>query len=130
MKVTLETDYKRFYTICELEQAKAVIKAEKEDEETPSGWAEYAVREALKDQDDDYLIEVIKAEAHTVRNNRVWNAYGFDENTGFFDVWIDAIARTRNGFVVVGACLSDIWQTGAVEYKNHMLIHHYRLVEN
>lgn len=56
MRVKLEENYKDFYTVTEYEQAKAVIEAEKEDEESAKGWAEYAVHEALKGTK-DYLIE-------------------------------------------------------------------------
>lgn len=127
MRVKLEENYKDFYTVTEYEQAKAVIEAEKEDEESVKGWAEYAVHEALKGTK-DYLIEVLKAEAHTAKNRRAWNAYGFDDNTGCMDVWIKATAQTCDGFIVVGAYLSDIWQHGAVEYKHEMFIRYYKEV--
>ena len=58
MKVNLTENYKRIYTIEDLERAKKVIKCEKDDEETAKGWAEYAVREALKNTDDG-LVRVI-----------------------------------------------------------------------
>lgn len=120
MKVTLEKDYRSFYTLEDLDRAKAVIAYEKEnDEETVKGWAEYAVREALKGTG-DYYMEVLKAEAHTAKNRRAWNAYG--ENTGDMDVWIEATAETEKGFMKIGAYLSDIWNTGAEDYKNHMYI--------
>ncbi len=126
MKVSLEKDYKKFYTIEDLERAKMVIASEKEDEETVKGWAEYAAREALKGTR-DYLAEVIKAEARTAKNCRVWNAYGASAefSSEDMDVWIDFTAETDYGFIKGGAYLSDIWQTGAVEYKHHMYIRYY-----
>ena len=121
MKVSLESNYKYWYTISDLEKAKAVIKYEKEyDESKPEDWARYAVEEALKGTS-DYLKQILYAKAETCRNGRVNNAYGDD--TGNADVWIIAMARTENGFIEVHACLSDIWQTGPdYSYKDHMYI--------
>lgn len=125
MLVKLEERYKEFYTLCDLERAKAIIKMEKEDTETARGWASYAVDEALRGTD-DYSREVIQATAHTAQNCRAWDEYG--EGSAHMDVWIDAIARTQKGFVEVGAYLSDIWQSGAVRYKEHMYIRYFREV--
>lgn len=123
MKVNLEKEYRRWYTLEELEQAKTIIAAEKEDEETAKGWAAYAVNEALKGTGEVSRDEILKAEAHTARNCRAWNLYG--EGTGNMDVWINIVARTSEGFIECGAYLSDIWQSGAVEYKQHMYIQRY-----
>ena len=126
MRVTLEKEYKSRYTLTDIEAAKAVIKYEKEeDEETAKGWTEYAVREALRGGD-DYLEYVIEASAETARNCRAWNAYG--EGTQDMDVWIRGTARTRKGFVEVGAYLTDIWTTGAEIYKHHMYIEKFERV--
>jgi len=123
MKVTMEKDYKRLYTLEDIDRAKAVMAYEKEDEETAAGWAGYAIREALKgtgayDRDD-----ILMASAHTAKNCRAWDAYG--DGTGDMDIWIEAVARTSEGFVEVGAYLSDIWQTGATDYRQHMFIQRY-----
>lgn len=123
MKVKFEKDYKDFYTLADVERAKKVISYEKDDEETPTGWAEYAIKEALKDTM-EYCDEVIRASAETTRNNRIWDAYG--EGTGTLDVWITALAKTREGFIEIGAYLSDIWQSGAEPYKDHMIVNQYR----
>ena len=119
MKVTIERGYKDFYTLTDLESAKAIIKAEKEDEWTAKDAAEYAVKEALSGTD-DYLDKVIEATARTAKNSRIHDAHG--EGTGMMDVWIEATARTRKGYVEVGAYLSDIWQTGGTPYKHQMFI--------
>lgn len=120
MKVTLDKEYRQRYTLEDLDRAKAVIKYEKEyDGETPKGWAEYAVNEAIKNTDDS-VIEILKATATTARNGRIWEVYG--EDTGNFDVWIEATAETYDGFIKVGAYLSDIWKSGAEDYKKHMYI--------
>ena len=115
MKVKLEEHWRSNYTYDEKDQADQVIRFEKDDEMSVKDWAEYAVKEALKGTD-DYLIEVLKAEAHTGRNSRVYDAY--EEGTGNMDVVIEASAETRNGFIKIMAYLSDIWQTGAIDYQH------------
>lgn len=121
MKVRLEKDYRSIYTLEELDMAKAVIANEKEyDAESPKEWAEYAAKEALKGED-EYLIEVLSAEATTAKNRRIeWNR--FCEGSGKMDVYIRFIAETTKGFIRGGAYLSDIWDTGGTEYKQHMYI--------
>lgn len=119
MKVKLEKDYRKLYTLEKLDMAKAVIAAEaKDDEFSAKDWAEYAIREALRNEDGS-LVEILKAEARTAMNCRAWNEYGETEN---MDVWISFLAETTKGFIEGGAYLSDIWDTGAVEYKQHMYI--------
>lgn len=122
MKVTLEKNYKDWYTVSDLERAKEVIRMEKDDEETAAGWAQYAVNEAMKDMSDSFE-EILKATARTAKNNRAWNAYG--ENTWNMDVWIEAIAQTTWGFLKVGAYLSDIWESGATDYRDKMYVKYY-----
>lgn len=117
MKVTLEKEYRKYYTLEDMDAAKIVMKYEKDDDEKPAGWLEYAVNEYLKDTA-EYCGEIIKAEARTARNCRAWNAYG--DGTNNMDVWISGIARTSAGFLEIGAYLSDIWQTGATPYKEHI----------
>ena len=123
MKVKLEKDYKKYYTMLDVDRAKLVIQFEKEDDETAAGWAEYAVREALQDSM-EYCNEIIRASAETSRNHRIWDAYG--EGTGSMDVYITALAKTSEGFIEIGAYLSDIWQSGAEPYKHQMYISQYR----
>lgn len=126
MKVTLDKEYRQRYTLEDLDRAKAVIAYEKEyDDETPKGWAEYAVREALKGEG-GCAEEILKATARTARNGRIWDLYG--EGTGSFDVWIEATADTWDGFVKVGAYLSDIWKSGTEDYRQHMYIRRYKEV--
>lgn len=129
MKVTLEKNYRKYYTLEDLDRARKVIAAEKEDESTVKEWAEMAIREALKNDDgiyDDYIVEIFKAEAHTAKNHRVWNAYGYcdpeEANTQDMDVWIEFAAEIEHGYIKGGAYLSDIWQTGGTDYRQHMYI--------
>jgi hypothetical protein len=137
MKVTLEKDYRKYYTLEDLDKAKKIIAYEKEDEMPIKDWAEYAAREALKGTG-DYFDECLKAEAHTARNCRANDRYWpsrYDDNgvwedgSGDMDVWLEATVRTDKGFLVFGAYLSDIWGTGAVEYKQHMYIRYFKEAE-
>ena len=99
MKVTLEKNYRKYYTLDDLDRARKVIAAEKEDDCPVKEYAEMAIREALKNDDgiaEDYIVEIFKAEAHTAKNHRVWNAYGYcdpeEANTQDMDVWIEFAA--------------------------------------
>lgn len=123
MKVTLEKEYRSRYTLEDIDAAKIVIAAEKDDGEKPAGWLEYAVNEYLKNKN-DYLVRIIEAKAETARNCRAWNLYGTGESKDM-DVWISGIAKTADGFLEIGAYLSDIWQTGAVDYRHHMYATYY-----
>ena len=129
MKVTLEKDYRKYYTLEDLDRAKRVIAAEKEDESTVKEWAEMAIREAIKNDEgipNDYIVEIFKAEAHTAKNCRIWNAYGYidpeEANTQDMDVWIEFAAELGQGYIKGGAYLTDIWQTGGTDYREHMYI--------
>lgn len=124
MKVKLTENYKEFYTLADLERAKTVINCEKDDDATAREWAEYAVREALKNTNDG-LVRVIEASAEACKNNRIaWD--GFCTDSGNMDVYISAIAETYDGFIKIGAYLSDIWHTGYdYSYKDNMFIRYY-----
>ena len=131
MKVTLEKDYRRLYTLEDLDRAKEVIACEKEDESTIASWAVYAVNEVLRTLNENehkgfaYADEsdIFRATARTAKNCRAWNAYG---ETHDMDVWIEAYAYTYNCFIEIGAYLSDIFQTGAEPYAQHT---YYRIFE-
>lgn len=123
MKVTLVENYKSIYSLDDVARAKTVIKYQKDDSSTVSDYARYAVNEALKGTDDG-LVRIIEATAETARNSRVWNLYGDDTET--MDVWVKAIAKTYDGFIEIGAYLSDIWNTGYdYSYKDRMYIEYF-----
>lgn len=124
MKVTMESDYKHYYTLEDVDNAKAVIKYEKQEDQESSAkdWFTYAVNEALKDNTDS-LREILTASAHTAKNARVYDAYGDTYN---MDVWIEGVARTTAGYIEVGAYLTDIWQTGSTPYKEHEYIRYFK----
>lgn len=125
MRVKLEKNYKDIYTIGDLERAREIINYEKEDEMSIKDWVEYAVREALKNTN-DYVTEILKAEAHTAKNYRAWNTY--TDTSKDMDVWVRGVAETSKGFIKIGAYLSDIWQTGATDYADKMFIQYFKEV--
>ena len=124
MRVTLEKEYKDRYTLCDLQIARTVIESMKEDDSTPAEYAAMAARVALKGRSDDWFDDVLKATATTARNGRIWSAYY--DGSGMFDVWIDATIRTGKGFMIIGAYLTDIWQTGAADYSDHIYCRYFR----
>lgn len=119
MKVTITEESKKYLTVEEYEIAKRIVKEFKAAEfETVEDYARQAAYIAAGS-----VNEVLKAKASIARNNRVYNALATD--TGMLDVWIDVTASTSDGFVIVGACLSDLWQaTGEnnEELASHMYI--------
>ena len=110
MKVKMTADSKRLVNLEDAKMVNRIIREMKDDEETAEGYARYAVNAAS-----EYgTVKVYEAEAEIVKNSRVWNAYGDD--TKDFDIWINATARTSDGFMDVGAYLTDIW---ALTGDNH-----------
>lgn len=115
MKVTLPKDYRKMFTLEELDIARTIIRDMKEDTSTPAEYIVYAVYDWLdsiranaKDiKDYDFFRKVLSATATPQKNRNAWDAYG--EGTQHMDIWIDAIVRTSNGFLVIGAYLTDIW---------------------
>lgn len=122
MKVKFEKDYRRWYTLEDVERAKMVIQYERDDDDsTVKDWAMYAAQEILNGH--GHPVEVLKAEAETAVNRRVWNAYG--EGTGDMDVYITATVALDDGFLALGAYLSDVWGTGAIDYRHHTRFTYY-----
>ena len=102
MKVNMTAESKRILTVEELPVARSIIRQMKEDETSAAEYIRYAVN-ALGNG----CAKVYEASAEIAKNCRVWNAY--DTGTGTLDIWIEATARTWNGFVEIGAYLTDIW---------------------
>ncbi len=124
MKVVLPKEYKRLFTVEEYEIGKDIIKYERENDiNTEKDWAEYAVREALKDSK-SWLEDILLAKAEVYNNRRIeWDRYF--EGSHDLDVYISATARISDGYLEIGAYLSDIWKTGVEEYKDNMFIAKY-----
>lgn len=121
MKVLLPKDYKKYFTVEEYEIAREIIKTEREDDaSTAKDMAEYAVREALKNDDLCYLEEILEAKAEVCKNNYLLSNKLYDryfEGSQLMDVYISGVARVSFGYLEFGAYLSDIWEIGARECK-------------
>ena len=118
MKVLLPKNYKKYFTVEEYEIAREIIKTEREDDaSTAKDMAEYAVREALKNDDLCYLEEILEAKAEVCKNNYLLYYDRYFEGSQLMDVYISGVARVSFGYLEFGAYLSDIWETGAREYK-------------
>lgn len=113
MKVALEQDYRRIYTLEELDAAKVVIACQKDDCTPLKDLAITAVNHisARKYRDLGGCKELLKVEAYTAKNSNVWEQYG--EGSMYFDVWVEFVAETYTGFIKGGAYLSDIWGIGS-----------------
>ena len=103
MKVRMTADSKRILSLAEAPIANRMIREMKEDESTAADYIKTAIYAT-----GDSVEEVYKAEAEIAKNCRIWNQYA--EDSGDIDIWINAEARTRDGFIIIGAYLSDIWQ--------------------
>ena len=116
MKVTINAESKKVLTIAELDAAKEIVRQMKEDESSAAEYATCAVNAT-----GDYCVKVYEVTAYIMKNCRVWDAY--EAGSGTLDVWIDCTARTTNGFKVIGAYLTDIWNiSGEDNQTQHMFI--------
>ena len=108
MKVTLDKDYKEYYTLRDIERAKEVIRNCKEDTQTAADYAKTAARLLFKYKGLSHgYLDVLRAEAHTGFNSRCWNQYGDD--TGKLDVIVHGIVQGLDAYVEFWANLTDIW---------------------
>lgn len=122
MKVTMQENYRNIYTLNQVVIAKELIKYAKDDEATPADYAVFAIRDALRNSIDG-IERVIEAKATTALNSRVWNRY-FD-NSENLDIWVEATAKTFDGFIEVGMYLSDIWELGPESYGYPKTVDYY-----
>lgn len=123
MKVTLPKDYRRTFTLEELDIAREIIRDMKDDDGTPAWYAEVAVDHWLQKKD-DFKQEVIRASAVIAKNCRVWDAYG--DGTGCMDIWVEAVAKTWGGYLELGAYLTDIWNIGGdADFTQHMYAQYF-----
>lgn len=123
MKVNLPKDYKLWFTISDLENAKEVIKCMKEDESSAKDYGKYAVEHVLMDSV-ECMVRVIEADAEVRPNKRIYGHYG---ESGRMDVWLNITARTNKGYLEVGAYLTDIWSIGSdTDLREHMWMQSYR----
>ena len=111
MRVTLPKDYREHFTLAQLDIARNIIRDMKEDDTTPTWYAEIAANHLInKRLESDCLVRIITASAEANRNWKAWNAYS--DGSGDMDIWVNAIAETWKGFIKIGAYVSDIWKIG------------------
>ena len=123
MKVTISAESKRVVTMEEMKMAKEIVQAMKEDELTAAEYARIAVVAF-----GDGCEKVYEATAEIAKNCRAWDNY--EEGSGTLDIWIEATARTWNGFVEIGAYLTDIWNiSGDNDQTEHMFIQRFERVK-
>lgn len=116
MKVRMKDDYRSVFTLRQVDIARAIIRDLKSDTSTPSNYAQSAVVDFFENNKyGDYFREVLVASATVSRNHRAWDVYF--EGSEDMDVWIDATVRTGNGFLIIGAYLSDIWMISPDESR-------------
>lgn len=104
MKVKLRKEDRRWIPLPDMKIVRWIIEVMKDDNATTE-YAESVVKLALPGS---YDIDILRTEAHVCRNDNTWNAYADYSNN--YDVWLNTHALTNKGFVVVGACLTDIWK--------------------
>lgn len=108
MKVRLDKEDKKYITLDEAPIVREIIADMKEDENTASDWAKYAIAAPYNHR--EYSVEILKASAKIAKNNRACNS--LNKHSGDLDVWIEATAYVSCAdgyeFIMIGAYLSDI----------------------
>lgn len=129
MKIRLDKEDKKHITLAEAPLVREIINDMKEDESTPAEYAEYAIRAAYNHT--AYNFEILKSSAKIVKNCRAWNA--LNNHSENFDIWIETTAYVNNNeFIIIGACLSDIWMLTADNIKElvpHMYIRKFKEIK-
>jgi len=129
MKVIITKESRRYITLEEAAIARKIISDCREDGMSPADYAKIAI-DAVGSNDYNWCVKVYEASAEICKNCRVWDAYGDD--TRDLDVWIEATAKTSNGFIEIGAALSDIWSItsdNGAEIANHMYVRQFQEVQ-
>ena len=108
LKIRMPRDYKKYFTLEELEQMNQVRTHIKEwgDSPTAEEWLRMAAFDIIR-WENDHIVEVLKAEAKFARNCRVWNVYG--EATGNMDIWITGVVQCWDQVLEIGCYMTDIW---------------------
>ena len=127
MKVMVSQESKKYLTAEEYDNAKRLAKhmKEEDDEWGATDYAKLAVRGAGGD-----VVEILKASATVMGNTRAYDIYF--EGSGRLDIWIETTALTAEGFVIVGAYLSDIYSitgTDDKDFQRHAFIRRFKEVK-
>ena len=110
MKVQITAETKKNISVAQLPAAREIVKSCAEDESSVKDYAASAVNVALKAATGvtNGCVKVLEASARISRNCRAWNNYSDDSDD--LDVWIEATAETVEGFIKIGAYLTDVWE--------------------
>lgn len=128
-KISFPEEYKRSFTISDLEACKKLEKSIRNDDgKIDLSWE--AAMAAIIGSDSHVSDSQILAEhVQFSKNHRIYEHYC--EGSGTMDVWIEVKAfDSCYGFYDIGAYLSDIWQhsyENVEDTKRHMYIKHYVL---
>lgn len=128
MKVQFK-EAKKYITVAEMPTVRQIIEDLKNDETSVKEYAEMAVRAITQNN----VVTVLDASAEIAKNDRVWNRY--TDDSGHLDVWITFTAMVGtiglDGFVMGGACLSDIWDLRGWDDRetvSHMYVRQFKEV--
>ena len=102
MKVKMTDESKKIITMSELKIAKQIISDLKESEETEEECIKTSIAHT-----GSWCETIYKSSARIAKNCRILNFYS-DESKDI-DVWIEAEAKTSDGFMIIGFYLSDAW---------------------
>lgn len=119
IKINLPENYKKVYTVEDVEIMKELAKNFNDQTAEEAGIADAA--ESLARLFDSSA-KVLEAEAETAKNARVWDYYTGAKD---IDIWITIKFLGWSDFYIIGAYLSDIWSiTGenTEELKSRMYI--------
>lgn len=104
MKIKMTADSKKALTLEDAEITKE-IQAEMEED---TGLIDYAVMAVNAAGFNTTRGKIYAVTAEWARNRRIWNRY--TDNSRDIDIWLNFVAQTDEGFKMIGAYLSDIWE--------------------
>ena len=129
MKVTLPKDYRKLFTLEEMDIARKIIRDMKDDDFTPATYAEIAIDHWFAHHTADGRDTVLTAKAEISKNRMAWNAYSDDSRQ--MDIWVSAVTKTYDGYLEIGAYLTDIWQIGGEEdFTDRMFAQYFTRCDN
>ena len=105
MKIKMTADSKKALTLEDAEITKEIQAAMEED----TGLKDYAVMAVnAAGKSFNTCGKIYEVTAEWARNRRIWNRY--TDNSRDIDIWLNIVALTDEGFKMIGAYLSDIWE--------------------
>lgn len=113
MKVTLSKDYRKLFTLEEMDIARKLIREMKDDEMPAREYADVAVNYILNHHlpsTGGYFDELLKASFEITRNGFRWEAYA--DGYRDIDIWFTGVAKTSRGYLEFGIYMTDVWSIG------------------